>query len=81
MSFWGLKKMQRDPFPDGHEHLRATLVSDDAFDEITGSYAVLKIGQITEGNFLFASEDWLGTDTNPKMNPDKPAVIYVGAIS
>lgn len=72
----GPEENAKRPISDGHEHLRATLVSDDVFDEITGS----RPPDWARGNYLFASEDWLGTDTRPIVNSEKPAVIYVGSI-
>ena len=72
----GPDEKAKRPISDGYEHLRATLVSDDAFDEITGP----RPPDWARGNFLFASEDWLGTDTKPIMNPGNPAVIYVGSV-
>ena len=72
----GTEANAKRPISEGHTYLRATLASDDGFDDIAGPSPE----EWARGNYLFASEDWLGTDTKPIMSPEKPAVIYVGSI-
>ena len=75
-SLLGPDESAKRPISDGQKYLSSSLASDDTFDEITGP----RPADWEKGNYLFASEDWLGTDRKPITNPERPAVIYFGSI-
>ena len=75
-SLLGPEENAKRPVSEGNTYRRATLVSDDEFGEIAGPSPE----DWAKGNFLFASEDWLGTKEEYIQTDVPPATVYIGSV-
>ena len=64
------------PISQGQAHLRAGLYADDELDEIASEY----VRHGLSPNVLTASEDWVGSRSEPIMKPENPPTIHVGSV-
>ena len=72
----GLEENAKRPISQGNTLLRALLCADDEFEDmLTEEHSYRPIQ-----NLLTASEDWLGTRTEPVWNRGNPPMVHIGSI-
>ncbi len=74
--FLGPDENGKRPISQGYTPLGLILSSDDEFDQVVGSDAP----EWARGNFLFASEDWVGTKSEHHQPEIAPAFVYIGSV-
>ena len=72
----GPEEDAKRPISQGSALLRAGLFTDDEFEEIITEYSKHRLST----NVLTASEDWLGTRTEPVRNEQNPPTVHIGSI-
>ena len=71
----GAEEGAKRPISQGRPHLRASIYADDEFDEIVSE----GIRDSWATNVLTASEDWVGTKSDPNWLPNPPT-IHIGSV-
>ena len=71
----GPEQNGKRPISQGRPYLRAGLYADDEFDEIVNDGFQSGLSP----NALTASEDWVGTRSEPIFKPENPTTIHIGS--
>lgn len=72
----GPEEGAKRPISQGRANLRAGLFTDDEFEEIIVEFSRPGLSS----NILTASEDWLGTRSEPTYNRENPATVHIGSV-
>ena len=72
----GPEESAKRPISQGRTNLRAGLFTDEEFDEIIVEYSRHSLST----NVLTASEDWLGTRSEPTHNQENPPAVHIGSV-
>ena len=72
----GPEKDAKRPISQGRTNLRAGVYTDEEFDEIIAEYSRHRLST----NVLTASEDWLGTRSEPKNKQENPPTVHIGSV-
>ena len=72
----GLEEGAKRPISQGRANLRAGLFTDDEFEEIIVEFSRPGLSS----NVLTASEDWLGTRSEPTYNRENPPTVHIGSV-
>ena len=72
----GPEEDAKRPISQGRTNLRAGVYTDEEFDEIIAEYSQHRLST----NVLTASEDWLGTRSEPKHNQENPPTVHIGSV-
>ena len=72
----GPEEDAKRPISQGRTNLRAGVYTDEEFDEIIAEYSQHRLST----NVLTASEDWLGTRSEPKHNQGNPPTVHIGSV-
>ena len=72
----GPEEGAKRPISQGRANLRASLFTDDEFEEIIAEFSRPGLSS----NVLTASEDWLGTRSEPTYDRENPPTVHIGSI-